>query len=110
MKKTLALLLIFASLTTVLVSCGGDSIIGTWTATEDGETVAITFEEDGKGKVVSSGITVDMTWSEKNGKLTASMSFMGISEEIFKDAEYKVDGDKLTITSEGKPVTFTKKQ
>ncbi|MBR2300363.1 MAG: hypothetical protein IKA41_00190 [Bacteroidaceae bacterium] len=108
MKKTLALLLIFASLAIVLVSCGGDSIIGTWETTEDGVTMAITFEEGGKGKITTEGITMDMTWSEKGGKLTASVSLMGMSEELFKGAEYKVDGDKLTITSEGKPVTFTK--
>lgn len=109
MKKALALLLVFASLAIVMVSCGGDSIIGSWTFTEDGVTTTITFEEDGKGKIEAAGISMDMTWSEKDGKLTASMSFMGETEEMLKDAEYTIDGDSLTITSEGEPVTLTKK-
>ena len=108
MKKALALLLVFASLAIVMVSCGGDSIIGSWTFTEDGVTTTITFEEDGKGKIEAAGISMDMTWSEKDGKLTASMSFMGETEDLFKDAEYTIDGDKLTVKSEGETVTLTK--
>ncbi len=109
MKKALALLLVFASLAMVLVSCGGDDIIGTWEGKQDGITMTLTFEEDGKGKVASEGISMDMTWEIKDGKLNASMSFMGETEEMFKGAEFEVDGDKLTITSNGESVTFNKK-
>lgn len=109
MKKTLALLLVFASLAVVLVSCGGDDIIGTWEGKIDGEVMTLTFEEDGKGKIGSEGLTMDMTWEIKDGKLSASMSFMGMTEEMFKGAEFSVDGDKLTITADGETVTFTKK-
>ena len=110
MKKALALLLVFASLAIVMVSCGGDSIIGSWEMTQDGLTGTITFEDGGKGKFEAEGMTLDLTWSEKDGKLTASMSFMGETEDLFKDAEYKVDGDKLTITDEGETITLNKKK
>lgn len=109
MKKALALLLVLASLAIVMVSCGGDSLIGTWEGEQDGVSMTITFEKDGKGSISSAGMTMDMTWSASDGKLNASMSFMGMSEEMFKDAEYKLNGNKLTITVEGESVEFTKK-
>ncbi len=109
MKKALALLLVFASLAIVMVSCGGDDIIGTWEGKQDGITMTFTFEEDGKGKVETSGVAMDMTWEIKDGKLNASMSFMGQTQEMFKGAEFEVDGNELTITADGESVTFKKK-
>ncbi|MBQ3195514.1 MAG: hypothetical protein IJB65_03505 [Clostridia bacterium] len=88
---------------------GDDALVGAWEATEDGVTVVFTFEADGKGKMESMGVAMDLTWSVVDGKLNASMSFMGETEEMLKDAEYTIDGDSLTITSEGEPVTLTKK-
>lgn len=107
MKKTLALILVVVMLSATLVACGGNSILGSWEATQDGVTMKLTFEEDGKGSVTTMGATVDMTWSVDGDKLTASMSVLGMSEDIFKDATYSVDGDNLSITYEGETVVFT---
>ena len=51
---------------------------------------------------------LDLIWYTYEDKLTASMSFMGESEDLFADAEYTVDVDKLFITVEGETLTLTK--
>lgn len=108
MKKVLSLVLVVIMLSAVLVSCGGNDIIGTWEAEEEGLTIQLKFEEDGKGSMSTMGISMDMTWSVDGDKLTASASFMGETEDLFKDAEFKVDGDTLTITVEGEAQEFTR--
>lgn len=110
MKKLLALLLVFASLTVILASCGGGSIEGSWEATEDGVTMTYTFEEDGKGKVSMEGVELDLTWSTSGDKISASLSMAGATEELFTDADYEIDGDELTITYEGETLTLTRKK
>lgn len=106
MKKTLALVLVVVMLSATLVACGGNSIIGSWEATVEGVSMKLTFEEDGKGSITTMGVTADMTWSAEGDKLNASMAVMGITEEVFKDATYSVDGDSLSITMEGETVVF----
>lgn len=109
MKKIFALALVVFMLTAVLVSCGGgDSIIGKWKAEEDGVEMVYTFEKDGKATVSMMGIDVEATWEEKDGKLTMSMTMLGETETLFEGAEYKVDGDKLSITYEGETLELTK--
>lgn len=111
MKKTLAIVLVVVMLASVLVACGssGGSIIGTWTATQEGVTMEMTFENGGKGKVSTMGMSMDMEWSAEGNKLTASMSVMGQTQEMFKDAEFAVKGNELSITADGETVVFTKK-
>ena len=96
--------------TEISIALGGDdAIVGTWEATEEGVTVAFTFNADGTGTMESMGVEMDMTWSAADGKLTAYMSFMGTSEEMLADAEYSVDGDSLTIDDGMDVVVLTKK-
>ncbi len=87
---------------------GDDAILGAWEATEDEVTLIFVFEEDGKGKLETMGITMDMIWSAADGKLNASITFMGETEEMLKDADYSLDGDSLSITMEGETVVFTR--
>ena len=106
MKKTLALVLVVVMLSATLVACGGNSIIGSWQASVVGVSMKLTFEEDGKGSITTMGVTADMTWSVDGDKLTAAMSVMGITEEVFEGAVYSVDGDELSITADGETVVF----
>ena len=108
MKKTLALVLVVVMLSATLVACGGDSILGTWEATQDGVTMKFTFEDGGQGKATVMGLEVGMTWSVSGDKLNAKISMMGQEEEILKDATYSVSGDELSITMEGETVVFNK--
>lgn len=110
MKKLFALLLTLVMLVGVFAACGGgDSIIGTWEGEQDGVTLELTFEEGGKGKMGSMGTTLDCTWEIKDGKLSMSMEMFGQSGELFKDAEYSVKGDELSITADGETVVLKKK-
>ena len=107
MKKTIALVLMCALLCVCLCSCG-KSIVGSWEADIEGASGTITFEKDGTGKFEASGLSMDITWEAKDGKLDVSMSILGQTSPLFEDAEYKVKGKTLTITAEGETVEFTK--
>ncbi|MBE6678040.1 MAG: hypothetical protein E7597_04510 [Ruminococcaceae bacterium] len=83
-----------------------DSILlGTWGYFEDGVALLITFEENGKGKIRTEGATLTIDWYTANEKLSATASVMG---ELFADAEYTVDVDKLFITVDGEVLVFAK--
>ncbi len=93
----------------VNVNAEYDSILlGTWALTEDDVELIVTFEENGEGTINVSGMPLDLIWYTYEDKLTASMSFMGESEDLFADAEYTVDVDQLFITVEGETLTLTK--
>ena len=111
MKKTLAIVLVVVALATMMVACGvkSNSIIGTWEMTQDEQTVSFTFEDGGKGKMDMMGMSVDTTWEIKDGKLTISASVMGVEQVAVDGADYKVDGNKLSITYEGETLELTKK-
>lgn len=109
MKKALALILVVVTLSVMLASCGGNDIIGTWTATEEGVTMELTFNKDGTGSVATMGATVEMTWTLEGDTLNASMSIMGVSTDLFKDATISVDGDELSITYLGETTVLTRK-
>lgn len=111
MKKVLALILAVVALTMMLTACGGTKDpIGTWELSQDGVTMELTFEEEGKGSVSTMGISADMTWSTDDGKLTVSMSLLGETQELFTDAEYSVKGDELSITVDDETTVLTKKE
>ncbi len=103
MKRIIALVLTFVLAALCLVSCGGgDSIVGAWTAKEDGVEATFTFTED-KLTVSTMGISTDpVDYTAEDGKL--SFELMGQKME----GDYKVDGDKLTITIDGDKQVFTK--
>ncbi len=95
-----------SSATVVPVEKEYDSILfGTWGYFEDGVAMLITFEEDGKGKIRTEGVTLTLDWYTANEKLTVNASVMG---ELFADAEYSVDVNKLFITVDGEVLVFAK--
>ncbi len=112
MKKTLALVFALLMCVSVLVACGGsdNKLEGTWVGEEDGMTVEMTFKADGKLSMSSMGITMEGTYTVNGDKMTASASLMGMTEELFKDATWKIEGDKLTIDDGEEPVTLTRKK
>ncbi len=83
-------------------------LLGTWEVIEDGITVTFTFKEGGKGKMSTMGMSADLAWYVVDGKLNVSMSFMGESEEVFENAEYTADVNKLVVTVDGGTITLTK--
>lgn len=103
MKRIISLALVTVLCLSFLCACGGDSIVGTWEAEEDGVTMSYTFEKGGKGSVSAEGISLDMEWSVSGDKLT--IEFMGEKEE----QPFKLDGDKLIVGEGDEQVTFTRK-
>lgn len=83
-------------------------LLGTWEVIEDGIAVTFTFKEGGKGKMSTMGLSADLAWYVVDGKLNVSMSFMGESEEVFENAEYTVDVNKLVVTVDGETIMFVK--
>lgn len=91
---------------------GGDvdsSLIGSWVAEEDGVEMVFTFGADNKGSLSAMGMSMDMTWYVSGGKLYATVSFMGETEEMFEGADYVVTANTLSITVDGETVVFDKK-
>lgn len=79
-----------------MAACGGKDDF-------DGQTyVVYQSMEEGDAKIAYS---VNMEYSFKDGKVTAV--FNGKEED--KKADYKVDGNKLTLTADGKSFDFVKK-
>lgn len=91
-KNFVAVVAIVLVISTVLVSCGGTSIVGKWTNSVNGvEVIGFTFTED-KMSVSTAGITTfECDYKLEDGKIVYTLS--GIEAEI----PYSIDGKKLTL-------------
>ena len=96
MKKAIALSLMAVIVISMLVSCGGNSIVGKWQAEIEGETAAYEFKSDGTLEMSGSGLTFSGT--VKDDQHTITISFMGM--ENTDTTKFKIDGDTLTIYDE----------
>ncbi len=108
MKKVLALTLILVMLSMSLVSCSA-ILEGKWKTTEDIITKELVLNDGNVGTYTALGIEQDIVWKIEDGKLTVTTSVLGISTDIYKDAEYSISGDELTITeSNGEVTVYTR--
>lgn len=106
LKKLMAFVLVLV-MVTAFAGCGSSSgIIGEWKGEQDGLEMTFTFEKGGEGKVNFQGMSVDTTYETKGDNLTVIMSAAGNSQTL--EFTYKVDGDKLLLTTEGETVEFIK--
>ena len=101
-----ACVLLAVVLLTALVSCGGSSIVGKWTAEEAGVEMTFEFNADGTGKMGTMGMNVDTTWKVDGNKLSVTMSVMGI--ENTTEFTYEVKGNELSLTADGETIVFKK--
>lgn len=85
---------------------GGASLAHKWSVTESG----ITMTYDFKGNTISIGeISMPIEWKDEgNGRLSITMSFMGMSETQYFTYSLSSDGKTLTLTDEedSTPVEF----
>lgn len=117
MKKTIAILLA-ALMVLASIACGGkksDSVVGTWELTDGegeeaqqtvrmmlalGMTMTFTFNEDGTGHmkmdVMGQQQDQDFNYTIENNQIVIDGA----------GADYKLDGDKLTIQVEGMAMIF----
>lgn len=99
-KRVFAFALVLA-MSLSLVACSG-SIKGEWKATEDDMEVIYKFDDDGKGSVTSSGVSVAFNYEVDGDELTMSMELLG--EKVESTSTYEIDGDTLKITTDGETV------
>lgn len=111
MKKLFPILLIIAILTATLTACGSSELLGTWEISDDTVTLTLTFEKDGKGTISAPGSDVfDVKWYAKGGKLSATATIHGETNNFFQEAEYKVEDNKLTVTTEEETFVLMRKE
>jgi hypothetical protein len=83
---------------------GGDPLIGKWYGENGASFSVVIFEFKSGGKVVSSGTEMDYVYDASAGTLTLSM--MGYTFNTYTNVT--LNGDTLTITSDGKTDTLKK--
>ena len=91
-KNFMAVVAVVLVISTVLVSCGGTSIVGKWTSSVNGvEVIGFTFTED-KMSISTAGVTtIECDYRLEDGKIVYTVA--GVEAEI----PYSIDGKKLTL-------------
>lgn len=110
MKKTIAIVLAAVLLTLMFTACSvntvDDDIIGTWESARGDQAGSFVFNVGGGGKILSGEDTAEITWSEKDGKLSISIE----ETVLIQDAAFTVNATELTITYNGITEVFTRKK
>lgn len=111
MKKVSILLCVVLILSMLLCACGSkSSIIGTWTGTQDGISISMTFNEDKTGSMAVMGglITAGFTYTDDGSKLILTPD-EGMEDYMsFSEITYSIDGDTMTVTGDGDTITMTR--
>ncbi len=113
MKKASILICALLILSLVLCACGGNgknSLIGTWTGTQEGVSISITFNEDKTGNMAVMGglITAGFTYTDEGGKLILTPD-EGMEDYMsFSEITYSIDGDTMLFTGDGETITMTR--
>lgn len=94
MKKLIASIILASLLIMTLASCGGNSIVGTWTA-DSVVATEYTFNADGTGSRSVAGVTQAFNYTLDGETLKVTYQIIG---GISNSEEYKVVLDKDTLT------------
>ena len=108
MKKAIALVLVLVITSITLVSCSA-MLEGKWKTTDDIITKELVLNDGNVGTYKALGIEQVIVWTVNGGRITVTTSVLGISTDIYKDAEYIIKGDTLTITeTDGEVTVYTR--
>lgn len=107
MKRAIVLILIVLTLALALTGCG-NSIIGTWSASEKDATVTLVFNKDGSGSVSLNDETRHLKYTAEDGVLNAKIIWDDDESVLFENTTYSVDGDELSITIDNDIQIFKK--
>lgn len=83
-------------------------IVGTWYCYGMYGEEITTFNSDGTGSITTLGVAMDMTWTITNGVLKMNLDMGDVLSTAVVVDSFKIEGDKLTIVSEGVEEVFTK--
>ena len=108
---TISLCLVSVVLLSLLASCGGSPLVGTWVEinSQGNETgTEIVLANDGTGSVTEDGLSGSLQWSVKGNQLFLTVSMCGVSDTT--EFTYTLDGDKLTmVDTEGETTVYRRK-
>lgn len=101
-----AVAIIAAIIIVVILAVGGKgNIVGTWSLTEDGQTITCTFDEDGTGELAYEFAGMSMQFEYETDGDNLDITVYGSTST----STYKIDGDELTITDgNGESQTLTR--
>ncbi len=114
MKKTSILLAVVLILSMLLCACGGgggkNSLIGTWSGTQEGVLISMTFNEDKTGSMAVMGglISAGFTYTDDGSKLVLTPDEGQEDYISFSEITYTIDGDTMTVTGDGDTLTLTR--
>ncbi len=111
MKKATAVIAAILMLCCLLSACTkADSLVGTWTVTEDNIEMSFVFNENGTGKITALDglLNIEYTYEVDGNTVT----FQEESDEILGTTPYtfSIEGDKLSITGGGDVMVLTKEK
>lgn len=110
MKKVSILLVAVLLIATMLCACGGkggNDITGSWSVTQDGITMTMTFEKNGSGSISAAEglVSIDFTYEIEGNKI-----ILDAEEDLFDTdtLTFERNGNKLTIDDGVDVMEFTK--
>lgn len=98
--KRIAAVLLVLTMAFMLTACGKDSVKGSWMITGGTAMDSITGGMD----LAELGMEMVFNFNDNNA-LLVTLSFMGESESM--NGTWEVDGDNITMTLDGDPLTCT---
>ena len=110
MKKTLSIILAVLIIAVSLCACGAgsNSIVGSWTGTNEGISITMSFEKDGTGVMSALGGLASEKFTYKTEGSTLTITEGDDDDVDTETFEYSIDGDTLTLKADGETLTLTK--
>lgn len=111
MKKATAVIAAILMICCLLSACGkSESLVGTWTISEDGIEMSFIFNEDGTGEIsaLAGLMTVEYTYKVDGNNII----FHELNQEILGTDPYtfEIKGDELSLTAGGDVMVLTKEK
>lgn len=111
MKKIAAIVAVILMLCCMLSACGkNESLVGTWTVSEDGIEMSFVFNSDGTGEIdaLDGLMKIEYAYKVEGNTIT----FQEINQEVLGSDPYtyEIKGDKLSLTAGGEVMELTKEK
>lgn len=111
MKKATAIIALLLILCCSLTACGeSESLVGTWTFSEDDIEMSFVFNSDGTGQIsaLAGLMTVEYTYKLEGDTII----FHELNQEVLGSDPYtySIKGDELSLTAGGDVMVLTKEK
>lgn len=111
MKRMIVYAVTLLMVITLLTACGGDPLVGTWSATIGGDAGEMVLNADGTGTILSNGVTRTCKWTIEEDTLTVVQYVDGYPYIFLDEVTYSIQWRTLTVTNPdtGNTLEFKKK-